>query len=139
MYSAYESPMFERLHTHWQAIVEQLHKHCVRQQDQLFVCGRSSRSPEGKKEVKGLHSTFAKAEAETVQPEKADHLILPAQRVDAAFPSHLSHRYCATKAVRELASSFCASSFVAVNTGDLFCCMHSNQELLNQSKDGCLI
>lgn len=53
---------------------------------------RSSRSPEGKREVKGLHATFAKAEAETVQPEKADHLILPAQRVDTAFPSQPSDR-----------------------------------------------
>lgn len=56
--------------------------------------GRSSRSPEGKKEVKGLHSTFAKAEAETVQPEKAEHLILPAQGVDTALPGQPSDRYC---------------------------------------------
>lgn len=54
-----------------------------------------SRSPEGKREVKGLHSTFAKAEAETVLPEKADHLILPPQRVDAAFPAQPSDRYLA--------------------------------------------
>lgn len=53
---------------------------------------RSSRSPEGKREVKGLHSTFAKAEAETVQPEKAEHLILPAQGVDTALPSQPSDR-----------------------------------------------
>ena len=71
----------------------------LRQQYQSFLCARSSRSPEGKKEVKGLHSTFAKAEAETVQPEKADHLILPAQKVDAAYPSQPSDRYCAWKAV----------------------------------------
>lgn len=61
---------------------------------------RSSRSPgregvdgEGKREVKGLHSTFAKAEAETVLPDKADHLILPPQRVDTSFPQPPSHRY----------------------------------------------
>ena len=84
---------------------KQPHTPCLRQQYQLFPCARSSRSPEGKKEVKGLHSTFAKAEAETVQPEKADHLILPAQRVDAAFPSQLSDRYYARKAVRESASN----------------------------------
>ena len=52
--------------------------------------------------MKGLNSTFAKAEAETVQPEKADHLILPAQRVDAAFPSQPPDRYCAEKAVHGL-------------------------------------
>ena len=58
-------------------------------------CDRSSRSPEDKREVKGLHSTFAKAEAETVQPDKADHLILAPQRVDSAFPA--SDRYSPCK------------------------------------------
>lgn len=68
----------------------------------MYPGGRSSRSPEGKREVKGLHATFAKAEAETVQPEKADHLILPAQRVDTAFPSQPSDRYCTHAAVLEV-------------------------------------
>ena len=53
--------------------------------------------------MKGLHTTFAKAEAETVQPEKADHLILPAQRVDTAVPSRPSDRYCTHAAVPEVA------------------------------------
>ena len=67
------------------------------------ICGfRSSRSrerggavgePEGKRELKDLHSTFAKAQAETLLPDKADHLIMPPQRVDTAFPHAPSHRY----------------------------------------------
>lgn len=39
---------------------------------------------------KDLHSTFAKADAETVLPDKAEHLILPPQRVDTAFPAPAS-------------------------------------------------
>ena len=67
-------------------------------------CGtRSSRSAEreraggeqeGKRDLKALHSTFAKAEGETVLPDKAEHLILPPQRVDTAFPHPASQRYC---------------------------------------------
>ncbi len=70
----------------------------------LEKCGtRSSRSPEreraggeqeGKRDLKALHSTFAKAEGETVLPDKAEHLILPPQRVDTAFPHPASDRYC---------------------------------------------
>ncbi len=66
-------------------------------------CGtRSSRSPEReqaggeqerKRDLKALHSTFAKAEGETVMPDKAEHLILPPQRVDTAFPDLASERY----------------------------------------------
>jgi hypothetical protein len=80
--------------------------------EQLSVCSsltggecgtRSSRSPEreraggeqeGKRDLKALHSTFAKAEGETVLPDKAEHLILPPQRVDTAFPHPASERYC---------------------------------------------
>ena len=67
-------------------------------------CGtRSSRSAEreraggeqeGKRDLKALHSTFAKAEGETVLPDKAEHLILPPKRVDTAFPLPASERYC---------------------------------------------
>ncbi len=67
-------------------------------------CGtRSSRSPEqeragaeqeGKRDLKALHSTFAKAEGETVLPDKTEHLILPPKRVDTAFPDPASERYC---------------------------------------------
>ena len=86
--------------------------------------GRSSRSPEGKKEAKGLHSTFAKAEAETVQPEKADHLILPAQRVDTAFPSQPSDRSCPKpQCLNEFAGQLMAAMLVIVHPAHLSCCM----------------